>query len=111
MYYLMMFHGIMGYYFPEIAIRYEFGSGVSSSGNVEWLKRLLEDRKKMVQIMNAEENISDQQKKLLNAFIQNLNIGKIKKLFIKGKLLYWIKRHFNPRLTKIPENRDRELTE
>ena len=103
-YRLMMFHGIVGYYFPETAICYEFGSGVSTSGSADWRERLSEDRQKLIQIINEEIKKTDQQKKMANALILNYKTGKIKKLFIKGKLLYWLKLHFNPRLTQIPEN-------
>lgn len=105
-YRLMMLYGIVGYYFPETAIQYEFGSGISTSGSIEWKERLAEDRKKLIQIMNNVSNKSDQQKKLVNAYIQNHKTRRIKRMFIKGELLYLIKVHFYPRLTQIPENRD-----
>ena len=102
-YFLMMFHGIVGCYFPKAAICYEYGTGISTSGNLEWREKLAEDRKKTEQIMLDEDNITDRQKRMIKAFIQDKKTSKIKKLFIKGKLSHWMKWHFHPRLTPIPE--------
>lgn len=99
LYKLMMFHGMVGCYYPETTICYEFGVGVSS-GKPTWRKKLSEDRKKFIQLM-CDDMITDQQKRMVDALTKNSN-NKITKLFIKGKLYHWVKYHFFPRLTPLP---------
>lgn len=43
MYYLMMFDDLKTFYFPQEVIFYEFGEGVSTSGNAVWRERLKKD--------------------------------------------------------------------
>ena len=101
-YRLMVFYGIEGCYFPEATVFYEYGTGVSTSGNPVWRERLAKDRKKLLCIMLDEKNKTKQQKRLVNAMIRNSQQGKVRKLFIKRKLRYWLKWHFHPRYTPIP---------
>lgn len=101
---LMMFDEVVGCYFPKAAVCYEYGTGISSSSDPIWKERLKKDWKLMIQIMLEETNISARQKKIVKAAMQT---SKFKKLFIWGKLRYWLKYHFHPRLTDIPkESRD-----
>lgn len=102
-YRIMMFYGNVGCYYPEPAISYEYGAGISTSGNSAWRERLAEDRRKLIQIMLDEKGKSDQQKRIVDAMIRNGQTGRIGKLFIRGKLLFWLKWHFLPRLTPIPK--------
>ena len=102
-YRLMMFYGIVGCYFPEAAICYEFGTGISTSGDTAWSLKLADDRKKLIQIMLDERDKSVQQKRMLNALIRDTKTNRFGKLLIRGKLLYWLKSHYYPRLTPIPE--------
>jgi len=103
LYRIMMFHGIVGSYFPEAAICYEYGTGVSTSGDIAWKDKLKEDSQKLVQILRDEKNISDQQKRIVDTLIKNSSSNKLNKIFIRGKLLLWIKRRFFPRWTPVPE--------
>ena len=104
-YRLMMYEGIVGAYFPEPAICYEYGNGVSTSGSPEWRRRMDADDEKLIRMMSDKENLTDQQKKMVKAFIRCRQAGKVHKLFIRGKLLCWIRRHFFPRLAPVPERR------
>ena len=104
-YRLMMYEGIVGVYFSEPAICYEYGSGVSTSGSLEWRRKIAEDDEKLIQMMLNEKNQTDQQKKMVKALSQCLHAGKVKKMFIRGKLLCGIRRRFFPRLAPIPERR------
>ena len=104
-YRLMIYEGIVGAYFPEPAICYEYGSGVSTSGGQEWRRKMAADNDKLIQMMSDQKNQTDQQKKMVKAFAQCLHAGKVKKLFIRGKLLYWIRCRFFPRLAPLPERR------
>ena len=103
-YRLMTFYGIIGCYFPKSVICYEYGTGISSSRNNIWQKRKNKDLKNLIQIMLDERNNTDLQKQLLKAYIKYCKKGKIRKIFIKGKLFLGMKRYFRPRLTSIPIN-------
>ena len=105
-YSLMSLQGIVGYYFPEAAICYEYGTGVSASRNRMWQEKLIKDRNRLIQIMLDEKDIPNQHKKMVDSFITINKKNKFRKLFVKGYLFYWIKYHFHPRLTKIPEQNE-----
>ena len=100
MYHIMMFHGIVGYYYPQEAIYYEYGTGISASKNMAWRARLQNDRRITNQIMYEEADPSDFQKAIQKAISQT---KRLEKVFIRGKLYHWLKSHCFPRLTKIPE--------
>lgn len=102
LFWLMIFHGIVGCYYPAVTIYYEYGTGVSTSGDPTYTKILLEDVEKLILIMYNDNSITDQQKRMVDALIKNRSNNKIRKLFIKGKLYLWLKYHFFPRLTPIP---------
>ena len=104
-YRLMMFHGIVGCYFSEAAIYYEYGTGISSSKQTIWNGRLVEDRKKLIQILLDVKNKSPQQQRMVNAFIQNSKSGKFRKICIHGKVKLWLRFLFHPRLTPLPEEK------
>ncbi len=99
-YHIMMFHGIVGCYYPHEAICYEYGTGISTSGKADWLARLRDDRRIANQIMFDEDEPSEFQKTIQKAISQT---KRTEKIFIRGKLYYWLKLHCFPRLTKIPE--------
>ena len=101
-YRLMMFYGIVGCYFPEVAIFYEYGTGISSLGNPVWRERLAIDKKKMIQILLEEKDKTKQQKRMVVAMIRNSQPRKIKRLLTRGKVFFWLKWHFHPRYTPIP---------
>lgn len=52
MYRLMMFNGIVGSYYPNEAIYYEIGTGISTNGSEEWNKKISKDWKETNKIMN-----------------------------------------------------------
>ena len=102
-YRFMMFYGIVGCYFPNAAICYEYGTGVSTSGSNRWRKMLVEEKRKLIQILLNIKDKSELQKRIVNAMIIFNNSNKIRKLFIRGKIFHSMKCHFYPRLTPIPE--------
>ena len=100
-YQLMMFDGRVGCYFPKPAVCYEYGTGISTSCDPVWSKRLRDDRNTTVLIMQEKEDLTDFQKDIIKALKRK---KKIEKLFIRGKLCRWLKWHIFPRLTKIPKD-------
>ncbi len=98
-YYLMMFDGIVGSYYPKAAICYEYGTGISTSQNKTWGEKLQDDTLTVRRILMDTENPSIQQKAIIKSFTRK---KKIEKVFIRGKLYLWLKYHFFPRLTRIP---------
>lgn len=101
-YRLMMFYGNTGVFFPEAAISYEYGNGVSSSRSSVWKVRMLEDREKLIQIMLEEKEKNELQSKIVRGLMRNSSSNKLNRIFIKGYLTSLIKRRFFPRLTLIP---------
>ena len=100
LYRIMMFHGNVGCYYPHEAIYYEYVTGISTSSNREWQKKLENDKKIVYQMIWEEEKPSGLQKRIQKASTKR---RKIEKIFIRGKLPYWLKWHFYPRMTKIPK--------
>lgn len=94
---MMMFDGIIGSYYPMNGVLYEYGTGISTSNSEAWAKSLLRDWSTTDQIMFDENRILDEkQRKMKNAVLTE---GKIRKLFIKGKLLHRFRLTFYPRMT------------
>lgn len=102
LYRLMVYHGIVGAYFPKAAVIYEYDNGISSSQNSKWKKKLLEDKNKMKCIMLDEKVDSDVQFGIMKALVRNNKGRRMDTFFNKGNLYLRIKRRFFPRLTKIP---------
>lgn len=100
-YQLMMFRGNVGAYYSEPAVFYEYGAGISSFGNREWRSKMLDDRRKLVQLMMAEKGDSALKDKMVGGLIRYSKSNKINKLLTKGKLSLWMKRRFFPRLSSI----------
>ncbi len=100
LYFLMMFDGIVGCYYPRAMIYYEHGTGISTSNNEMWHGKIHNDVKKMQETMRDANDVSDMQKEIIKTFAYT---RKIEKILIRGKLYLWIKRHFFPRLTEIPK--------
>ena len=100
MYHIMMFQGIIGSYYPHEAVFYEYGTGISSSSDTVWQVRIQNDRRIKNQIIFDEADPSNFQESIQKALTKT---KKIEKIFIRGKLYFWLKRHFFPRLTKVPE--------
>lgn len=68
-YRLMMFNNIVADYYPEKAIFYEYGDGISTSGNKSWSKKLRDDFNNTNKIM--KEIVKDDdlfQKKIISIY-------------------------------------------
>ena len=96
---IMMFDGIIGGYFPQNAIYYEYGSGISTSGNQEWGKKIQEDWKATDLIMANENNPDRFQKAMLKNITKNKK--KINRFLIKGNFVFKLKLKLFPRKTDI----------
>lgn len=83
---MMMFDGIVGGYYPEYTILYEYGEGVSTSQNTAWKVRLQKDWKETNKILMERTNLDNFQTSMKNAIITNQGKSKIRKIFIKGNL-------------------------
>ena len=95
---LLMFEGNVCAYYPHPTILYEYGSGISTSHSHIWGERLKNDWVKTDELMEKFPNKDDFQTEMLKAKQRNISI--IRKILIKGKLLGWIKSHFNRRMTE-----------
>ena len=80
---MMMFDGIVGRFYDDYTVLYEYGTGVSTSKSSVWAERLQNDWENTDKILSAGGNIDAFQLKMLEACHAK---GKIKKLWIKGKL-------------------------
>lgn len=103
-YKLMMFDGIVGCYFPENAVYYEYGTGISTCSDRTWKSKLKEDTDLLYRMICERTDTSDLQKEIQKALKKKYIF---QKLFIKGKLYRWLKYHFHPRLTEIPEGSEK----
>lgn len=79
----MMFDGIVGIFYDEYTILYEYGSGVSTSKNNVWIKRLREDWDNNDRILSTRNTLDDFQLKMWKAYNTK---GEFKALFVKDKL-------------------------
>lgn len=102
-YRLMMFDGYVPEYFPQDTVLYEFGSGVSTSGNEIWKKRLEDDWNAtncMILSRQAEEPL---QKKMQEVMMRRGAPGtiqyKLRQWVEKGRIRLILKRRFNVRRT------------
>lgn len=93
---LMMFEGIVGSYYPETTVLYEYGTGVSAEANEKWHVRLVADWKKTDQVMAEKAEKSAFQIKMLEKAGAT---GWLSKIMTRGKLKLWIKRHTVKRKT------------
>lgn len=100
---LMMFDGVLGGYYPEITILYEYGVGISTSGQEIWHERLDKDWRATTSIILSRKGCDDLQKKMQKASRNSENM--IKRYFIHGKIRIAIKKRLYPRMTKqtLPE--------
>ena len=81
---LMMFDGIIGAYYPEYTVLYEYGEGVSTSQNNIWIERLQKDWQGADSIIFEREPANRFQKNIQRAMKIVTGKSKIKKMFIKG---------------------------
>lgn len=96
---ILMFEGETGAYYPEPAVLYEYGTGMSTSGSDAWAQRLLKDWKITDRIMRETPDPDSFQLSVLDATRDDLCA--VQKLFIKGKLMHVLKRRFRKRMTQI----------
>ena len=81
---LMMFDGIVGAYYPEYTVIYEFGEGVSTSQNNVWSERLRKDWQSADSIISERKPVNRFQIKIQRAMKTVNGKSKLKKIFIKG---------------------------
>lgn len=97
---IMMFDGVVGGYYPQNTILYEFGSGVSTKKNTDWSEKLIKDFRSANEIMFGRDNLDIFQNEIVKACkLKNGNV--LNKLFIRGKLQHVLKQKFNKRITEI----------
>ena len=99
---MMMFDGVVGGYYPNRTVYYEYGTGVSTANNSIWNQRLMND-------WNAANNIMFDQTRELDDFqiemiraVQQKQKGYLSKLMIKGKLKQFIYSKIKKRMTMVP---------
>lgn len=102
---IMMFDGLSPMYYPKATIYYECATGISTSGNGVWEKRLRDDWETADKIMfECPEKEDSFQNKMRNAVISKKNnrpLDKvIRKLTQKRNLKLYIKHRCHPRLTE-----------
>lgn len=104
---IMMFDGIKAGYYPHITVLYEFGDGVSTSGNIEWKRRLDNDWKVTDEIIinTSVRRLDEFQKKILKVY--SLKNSRILKYLIHGKIKSILSRKFKCRKTStfLPEEK------
>ncbi len=103
LYFLMMFRGIVGCYYPQETICYEYGTGISTSDDAVWREQLAKDLKSIRKMMQETTDPLELQRKIIKTFSRT---RKVEKLLVRGKLHHWLKWHFFPRLTRIPGKSD-----
>lgn len=94
---LMVFDGIVGEYYPQDTIMYEYGSGISTINNEKWNKRLRKDWDATDSIMKSYKDTDRFQKEILRYCFENKTI--IEKLLDIDKIKYLIKRKVKKRYT------------
>lgn len=98
---IMMFDGIVGSYYPEATIFYEFGTGVSTNENDIWKQRLKDDWNSANKLMLSSRNLNQFQKSLIKAWkLDSIECNWLK-LFIRGKIKNYIKKKFKARKTYV----------
>lgn len=102
-YRLMVFDGFVADYFPKEAILYEYGSGISTSSNKVWEKRLQDDWKVTQSIMISRPSVEKIQRQIKKVLIDRQKDGrilyKLKRLKEKGRIVIALKRRMNMRVT------------
>ena len=97
-YIVMMFDRIPGYYYPESAILYEYGSGISTNKEKKWLDRILHDIDLTDEVLKDTEKPDEFQKKMLRYLGRHVSL--LTKITTKGKIASYMCKKFFPRRTK-----------
>lgn len=103
-YALMMFDGEVAYYYPKVTLNYEFGEGVSTSGNSVWAERLRKDWNITDRIMINCANKDDEfqmsmAKNIKKKCTKNKYIRFVRCAFIRGYVKFFLKIILCPRKT------------
>lgn len=97
-YRLMIFDNIMPFYVNEKFILYECGAGISQQGkNDIWNKRINQDLKNYLKIVNSSKNITGIQKKVICILNEKYNKKFCFRYYVN---IHWIKYQFNKRIRK-----------
>lgn len=96
---MMMFDGVEFGYYPYVTMLYEYGTGVSTSGNDKWARRLKDDLNATDEIMFARplDEMDSFQSKMLK--MKKWNDNKFLKIFVKGKIKSVLLRKCKRRMT------------
>ena len=101
-YRLLMFDGYVADYFQKEAVLYEYGSGISTSQNEVWAKRLNDDWEATNSIILSRPAMEPLQKRMKRVLEDRQRDRKcvylFKRLIEKGRIAITLKRHFNKRL-------------
>ena len=108
-YRLMMFDNIVGAYYEEKTIYYEYGTGISTSSNKAWGKKISDDFIATNNIMykKLDDDFDYKKYQILKAIQLR---GKIKKIFlIKGWVSFKLKELFFGRKVEIKHIKNKEV--
>ncbi|MDO4219070.1 MAG: glycosyltransferase [Synergistaceae bacterium] len=95
---MAMFDGLSFCFYKKYCVLYQFGTGISTSGNNIWLMLLEKDLNEMHTILKKRIKKEDFQKNMLDSAVLVLESkNKFKKIFVRGYLLYKIKKLVFPR--------------
>ncbi len=97
---MMMFDGIVGGYFQNDSILYEYGDGVSTNGNDVWREKLKRDWNMTNDIILQKKELDNFQKKIINAW-KRRGGNKFSRLLIKGKIGNIMRNRFFRRTTHV----------
>lgn len=105
-YRMMLFHGIMPYFFCENAVLYEYGSGVSTTSNPIWMNRIRQDYISSNDIIfDNTDNYDPFQLKMIKAhkiaIVEGGLFTKIRKCFVPGLLKLTMLKRINYRKTDV----------
>lgn len=96
---VLMFEGNIGEYYPEIMVRYEYGTGISTKDDPVWNERIEYDIRKSNEVMRDTPNPDAFQKDMLNVLFSGKRLWMCKhKLWA---ILYFIRIRFFKRQTAI----------
>lgn len=98
---MMMFDGIIGMYFPENAVFYEFGTGVSTKKSDVWSQRIQKDWDTANLLMIENKKLDQFQEEVITAWKYKKNKSKWHRLKIKGWLKSYLRRRLKTRKTEI----------
>lgn len=100
-YKMMMFEGVVGYYYPHDAILYEHGTGISTSGNSAWVEKIVKDYLAAEEIIEKRINRDDPfQVDMWNSF-RRTKTRKGLLPFVKREFLYKLDRWISSRKTHL----------